>query len=47
MIFLHIMDFNGNQLFGGRNCSFNAASKGSTQSQSGNKGLIAKRPAIF
>ncbi len=39
-IFLHIVDFIGGQQFEGPNCSFNAASKGSTPSQLRNKGLI-------
>jgi len=30
------VDFNGNQWFEDPNCSFNEASKGSTQSQPGN-----------
>jgi len=39
-IFLHIVDFNGFQQVVGPNCCFSAASKGSTQSQPRNKGLI-------
>ncbi len=40
MIFLHIVDFNGDQMVEGPNCSFNTALKGSTISQWRNKGLI-------
>jgi len=39
-IFLHIDDFNEVQQVEGPNCSFNAASKGSTQSQSRNEVLL-------
>ncbi len=38
--FLHIGDFNGIQWIEGPNCSFSAASKGSTRAQLRNKGLI-------
>jgi len=36
--FLHIMDFNGNQMVQGPNESFSAASKGFKQHQTMNKG---------
>jgi len=38
--FLHIMDFNGNQMVQGPHESFSAASKGFKQHQTMNKGLI-------
>ncbi len=39
-IFLHIVDFYGGQQVEDPNCSLNAASKGSTQSQPNNTSLI-------
>jgi len=46
-IFLHIMDFNGNQPVQGPNESFSAASKGFKQHQMMNKGLIKRNNRSF
>jgi len=45
--FLHIMDFNGNQMVQGPNESFNADSKGFKQHQTMNKGLIKRNDQSF
>ncbi len=46
-IFLHIVDFNGNQQAEDPHCSLNGASKGSTWSQPRNKGLIQQNDWSF